>query len=325
MLVKRPHRNLAMKFQIGRQYYIECCARDNRRNGVLYIYPVKYINRLLWIRARRWKRVCRTELITLGNASARVDPFGAGAHLNGNIGRRGTADRIGQIFPNQIAHRRGCGSRCRPCRTTLSGVLHAHSGCSRKGQHHEPKVAPIDDIEGKPKQERQSHCRFEQALSLLTLKAALAGQSSMPHTHFSAACAAIPTRSNSMVSPTSVEVDSNMPDGSSSTAAAFQNIRVIRNGRMSRLMAMTLHSLSRTAMSMGNCIPKVCTPCEGTISSPSPRWSSRSPSKPTIRVSPVSATRIRWPTTVPRVAFVARTAFFCHRIATSPRPRIGCP
>ncbi len=40
-----------MKFQIGWQNYGECRARNNRRNGVLHIYPVKYINRLLWIRS----------------------------------------------------------------------------------------------------------------------------------------------------------------------------------------------------------------------------------------------------------------------------------
>src|SRR6266705_534228 len=97
MLIQGPHGNLAMKFQIGWQNYGECRARNNRRNGVLHIYPVKYINRVLWIRGRRWKRVCRTKLITLGNASARVNSFGAGAHLNGSVGSGGTLNGVGQI------------------------------------------------------------------------------------------------------------------------------------------------------------------------------------------------------------------------------------
>src|SRR2546426_2809999 len=92
MLIQGPHGNLAMEFQIGWQNYGECRARNDRRNGVLHIYSVKYINRLLWIRGRRRKRVCWPELITLGNASARVDPFGARADLNGGIGCGGTAN-----------------------------------------------------------------------------------------------------------------------------------------------------------------------------------------------------------------------------------------
>src|SRR6266702_801082 len=68
------------------------------------------------------------------------------------IGCRGTANGVRQVVINEIADRRGSGSRSRACRPTLGGVLRAHSGCSRKGQHHKPQVTPIDDVEGEPEQ-----------------------------------------------------------------------------------------------------------------------------------------------------------------------------
>src|SRR5579864_8478613 len=127
-------------------------------------------------------------------------------------------------------------------------------------------------------------------------------------------CADGSTRSNFRASPIAVAVESRMPEGSSSTAAAFQKIRVILNWRMRRRMASTFQSLSSTTISMGNIIPHVCTPCEGTISSPSPGESLRSPSRPIILLKPVSATRIHSPRTVPLVALTARTVLYCNRI-----------
>src|SRR5712671_4729917 len=105
-----------------------------------------------------------------------------------------------------------------------------------------------------------------------------------------------------------------MPEGSSSTAAAFQKIRVILNWRMRRRRASTFQSLSSTTISMENIIPQVCTPCEGTISSPSPGESLRSPSRPIILLKPVSATRIHSPRIGPRVVLTARTVWFRNSI-----------
>src|ERR1051326_2172314 len=124
----------------------------------------------------------------------------------------------------------------------------------------------------------------------------------------------VSTRSNVRASPIAVAVESSMPEGSSSTAAAFQKIRVILNWRMRRRIASTFQSLSSTTISMGNIIPQVCTPCDGTISSPSPCESLLSPSRPTILLNPVSATRIHSPRTVPLVVLTARTVLFCNRI-----------
>src|ERR1051326_3916621 len=124
----------------------------------------------------------------------------------------------------------------------------------------------------------------------------------------------VSTRSNVRASPIAGAVESSMPEGSSSTAAAFQKIRVILNWRMRRRIASTFQSLSSTTISMGNIIPQVCTPCDGTISSPSPCESLLSPSRPTILLNPVSATRIHSPRTVPLVVLTARTVLFCNRI-----------
>src|SRR5438128_10774604 len=108
MLIERPHRNLAMKMQIRRQNYSEYRAPNDRRDGVHHIYPVKHINGLLWIRGRSLKRVSRVraELIAQRNASAWIDAYRTAAHLNGDRGRCGAANRIGHVLPNQIAHGR---------------------------------------------------------------------------------------------------------------------------------------------------------------------------------------------------------------------------
>src|SRR5206468_9596845 len=111
-----------------------------------------------------------------------------------------------------------------------------------------------------------------------------------------------------------VALESSMPEGSSSTADAFQKIRVILNWRMRRRRASTFQSPSSTTISMGNIIPQVCTPCEGTISSPSPGESLLSPNRPIILLKPVSATRMHSPSTVPRVVLSARTVLFRNRI-----------
>src|ERR1041385_347423 len=134
------------------------------------------------------------------------------------------------------------------------------------------------------------------------------------HIVFIPYCTRASPRSNVRVSPTVVAVESSMPGGSSSTAAAFQKRRVMRKVRMRRRSANTFHPPSSTTTSIGNSMPQVCTPCDGTISSPSPGGSSRSPSRPTIRDNPVSATRTRSPRTVPRVALTTRTIFLCHLI-----------
>src|SRR2546429_9511299 len=76
MLVKRTHGDLAMEFQVGWQNYGKCRARNNRRNCVLHIDAVKHVNGLLWIRGRRWERVCRAELIALSNVGGRIDALG---------------------------------------------------------------------------------------------------------------------------------------------------------------------------------------------------------------------------------------------------------
>src|SRR6478735_3335042 len=127
-------------------------------------------------------------------------------------------------------------------------------------------------------------------------------------------CADGSTRSNVRASPIAVAVESSMQEGSSSTAAAFQKIRVILNWRMRRRRASTFQSLSSTTISMGNIIPQVCTPCEGTINNPSPGESLRSPSRPIILLKPVSATRMQSPRTVPLVVLTARTVLFWNRI-----------
>src|SRR5207302_4307305 len=76
MLVKRPHGDLAMEFQVAWQNYGKCRARNNRRNCVLYIDAVKHVNGLLWSRGRRWERVCRAELIALSNVGGQMAAFG---------------------------------------------------------------------------------------------------------------------------------------------------------------------------------------------------------------------------------------------------------
>src|SRR5579864_3016674 len=124
----------------------------------------------------------------------------------------------------------------------------------------------------------------------------------------------VSTGSNDSMSPTAVELEASMPEGSSSTAAAFQKIRVIVNWRMRGRSASTFQSLSSTTTSMGNNIPTVCTPCDGTMSSPSPEESLRSPSSPTILLNPVSATRMHSPRIVPRVRLTARTVLFWNRM-----------
>src|SRR5579864_2423517 len=124
----------------------------------------------------------------------------------------------------------------------------------------------------------------------------------------------VSTGSNANVSPTAVELESRLPEGSSSTAAAFQKTRVILNWRMRGRRASTFQSLSSTTTSIGNNIPTVCTPCDGTMSSPSPEESLRSPSSPTILLNPVSATRMHSPRIVPRVRLTARTVLFWNRM-----------
>ena len=59
---------------------------------------------------------------------------------------------MGHILPDQIANRRGWGGCRLACRPTLRGVLHTHPRCSGEGQHHEPEVTPIDDIEADSEQ-----------------------------------------------------------------------------------------------------------------------------------------------------------------------------
>src|SRR5256884_659901 len=130
MLVKRTHGDLAMEFQVGWQNYGKCRARNNRRNCVLHIDAVKHVNGLLWIRGRRWERVCRAELIALSNVGGRIDALGTRAHLNGYGGRCGAMHSMGHILPDQIANRRGWGGCRLACRPTLRGVLHTHPRCS---------------------------------------------------------------------------------------------------------------------------------------------------------------------------------------------------
>src|ERR1700722_3144689 len=315
MLPEGPHVNLAMKLQAGRQNHAKYSARNNRCNCVPHVHFIQHELRGLGIGLLRGERKALTKTLARSLVVSIDLAQRAGTDPDGSIGGGGALNRVGHVVVNQIADGHGTRRPRQVCRPALGGELDPLAGGGRKGQHHEPQVTPIDDVEGEPEQQRNGDSRFEQALPPLALGAASTGQFYVPHVYFSAARAATGTRSNSIVSPTNVEVESKMPEGSSSTAAAFQNIRVIRNGRRSRLMAITFQSPSRTAISMGKRIPQVCTPCEGTMSSPSPARSSRSPSRPTIRVNPVSATRMHWPTTVPRVAFVARTDFCCHRIA----------
>src|SRR6478735_6886537 len=79
-------------------------------------------------------------------------------------------------------------------------------------------------------------------------------------------------------------------------------------------MASTCQSSSSTTTSMGNNIPNVWTPCEGTINKPSSGCRARSPSRPTILLNPVSATRMDSPRTVPRVVFMAFTSLVWNRM-----------
>src|SRR5207253_3774270 len=100
----RSHGDLAMEFQVGWQNYGKCRARNNRRNCVLHIDAVKHVNGLLWIRGRRWERVCRAELIALSNVGGRIDALGTRAHLNGDGGRCGAMHSMGHIQVRSEEH-----------------------------------------------------------------------------------------------------------------------------------------------------------------------------------------------------------------------------
>src|ERR1051326_8309708 len=279
-----------MKLQIIWQDHVECRSRNDGSNAVLHIHAVQRKSGSFRIGNRPGKRERRAERVTQRHVSTRVDAFGGGTDSHSDVGRSRPSNRVRQILINQVFDSRGSGRRnVLNCRPTLCRILNAKASGSGKSKHLEAEVGNVNEVEGNPQQQGDRQCRFQQARPVLSPGAVPGAQFSYLHrSSFLPASA----RLNSNVSPTQVWVQSSAPGLSSSTAAAFQNKRVMRNGRIRCATAMTFHALSRTTISIGNLMPHVCTPCEGTINNPSPDTSSGSPSKPTMRVNSVSATRM---------------------------------
>src|ERR1051326_2489752 len=166
---------------------------------------------------------------------------------------------MGQIFVNKVANRRrGRNSSSCPSSSTLGGEFCAHPWCGGNREQREPHITKINHVECEAKQQGNSKGRFDESLPILALETVLWTPALEAGVHvrtFSAGRAV----SKSIESPIEVRVAFNVPAGSSKTAAALQKIRVTRNGRTRCLTATTVQSPFRTAMSMGNCIPQVCT------------------------------------------------------------------
>ena len=78
----------------------------------------------------------------------------------------------------------------------------------------------------------------------------------------------------------------------------------MRRGFMCSLIFKTFLSLLKNNTSMSNFIPKQCTPCDGTIHSPSPCGREVCFNKPRLRVSLVLASVASVATTTSRVTFL---------------------